>query len=90
MHPVYNTKLKTFSHVFQYNNDMSMFSCSSETLDDWIQMEEKHCLNLTQLDGTLDPALETKCWEFLQVRISLLVKQYPAPSEKAVSLINFN
>jgi len=67
-----------------------MFSCSSETLDDWIQMEEKHCLNLTLLDGTLDPALETKCWEFLQVRINLLVKQYPAPSEKVVSLINFN
>ncbi|KAF0774017.1 histone-lysine N-methyltransferase setd3-like isoform X1 [Aphis craccivora] len=52
-----------------------------ETLKDWIQMEENLCLNLTLVDGTLDPALETKCWEFLQVRINLLIKQYPTPSE---------
>jgi hypothetical protein len=62
-------------------------SCSSETLENWIQLEEKHCLNLTQLDGTLDPALEIKCWEFLQVRISLLMKQYPASPENTVRLL---
>lgn len=53
-------------------------------------MEEKHCLNLTQLDGTLDPKLEIKCWEFLQVRISLLMKQYPELSENTVCQIIYN
>lgn len=52
-------------------------------------MEEKLCLNLTQLDGTLDPKLEIKCWEFLQVRISLLMKQYPELSENTVCLVYF-
>lgn len=49
-------------------------------------MEEKLCLNLTQLDGTLDPAIEIKCWKFLQVRINLLIKQYPTPSENTVCM----
>lgn len=94
MQPVCRTRLKTFCNGVMCSNiitmRLSIISCSPETLDDWIQMEEKHCLNLTLLDGTLDPALETKCWEFLQVRINLLIKQYPAPTEKAVSLINFH
>lgn len=68
---------------------LSTFSCSSETLEDWIQLEEKQCLNLTQLESTLEPALEIKCWEFLQVRISLLIKQYPASPENTVRLTLF-
>jgi len=66
-----------------------IFNMDQKTLDDWIQMEEKLCLNLTLLDGTLDPVLETKCWEFLQVRINLLIKQYPAPSENVENLSKF-
>ncbi|KAE9545321.1 hypothetical protein AGLY_000864 [Aphis glycines] len=76
-------------HVLQFNNAVSVISCLSETLKDWIQMEENLCLNLTLVDGTLDPALETKCWEFLQVRINLLIKQYPTPSENVDNLSKF-
>lgn len=78
MNTVYRHTLILYYNIF----------CSPETLDDWIQMEEKHCLNLTQLDGTLDPILEIKCWEFLQVRISLLMKQYPELSENTVCFVN--
>lgn len=60
------------------------YCCYLETLENWIQLEEKHCLNLMQLDATLEPTLEMKCWKFLQVRINLLMRQYPTLSENMV------
>ncbi|VVC34513.1 SET domain,Rubisco LSMT, substrate-binding domain [Cinara cedri] len=66
-----------------------IFNMDQKTLEDWIGMEEKHCLNLMDSSVTLEPVLEKKCWEFLQVRINLLIKQYPPPPDKNAKLSKF-
>ncbi|XP_050540715.1 actin-histidine N-methyltransferase-like isoform X2 [Daktulosphaira vitifoliae] len=61
-----------------------IFNMDQKTLEEWNKFEEKRCLDLMLIDGlgSLDKAFDIKCWQFFQVRLSLLMKQYPQVESK--------
>lgn len=62
-----------------------VFNMNNEQLDHWIQSER--AMDLLHIDCALETELETKTWNYLQIRLMLLLRAFPTKLEDDEKLL---
>lgn len=63
-----------------------VFNMNEEQLNHWLAPDKQHT-DLLYLDCALDTALEIKTWNFLKMRLTLLLKAFPTTHDDDVNLL---